>query len=84
MRFYRFSWDELCNTPIRVFWLLHKNMERARAGDSLRLFEVIRLQSADKEACEDFLEKQRILIGSIVTENFDYRDEKGIKMLKGL
>ncbi|TJR02106.1 hypothetical protein C9Z48_25445 (plasmid) [Escherichia coli] len=60
---------ELLNTPLTMFWMLSRNIDRLRAEEDVRNLQVARASQADGEAVKAFMEGLQLRIGRpVVTD----------------
>ena len=83
MHFYGWSWQEIVQTPLKLFWTLMKQMHRLKAAENLRWFAVLSMSSGGSEQDRrEFIEAQKRNVG--VTHMSEHRDEEGINQLKNM
>ena len=69
---------ELLGVPLTMFWMLSRNIDRLKAEDDLRVFQVSRLSQAGAEDATAFMEGLQYRIGRpVVTDKvYDPRKDK--------
>lgn len=80
------TYAELRKTPIRVFWTLNEQIERIRAEEDLRHFQVVNRANAGEDA-KEYVDRLRSNLSNVfVVEDVvsNERDETGIQQLKML
>lgn len=89
LRHYAMSVPELLALPAKTFWMLHKNVDRLLAEDSLRLVE-IGISSQSGEMAQKLGTALRKQMGTVVeideaaaAMNMPF-DREGLNKLKGL
>jgi hypothetical protein len=88
MNFYSIGYFELGNIPIRSFWLLHKNIDRIKAGDDIRTAIIIS-RSMTGSGLEELFDDLRDQTGKIVIYKSEPSleetyDKEGLEELKAL
>jgi len=83
MHFYKWSWEQIMHTPLRLFWTLMKQMHRIKAGENLRWYSILAMsQHGSEDDRRNFIASQTTNIG--VTHVSEDRDEEGIAKLKNM
>ncbi|WPH68484.1 hypothetical protein [Stenotrophomonas phage BUCTxx99] len=82
MHFYGWNWQQIMQTPIKLFWTLLKQMYRLQAQEALRWIRILSVPNLTEDARKSFIDEQVKALGTI--QVMDERDEDGINKLKNL
>lgn len=83
MHFYGWTWDQIVNTPIKLFWFLLKSMYRLQAAESLRWLNLLSMPNVTQDSRKSFVDEQLKTLGTIQIAE-PVRDEEGFNKLKTL
>lgn len=85
MRFYRWTWDQIMNLPLKAFWTCLKGKRRIQAQDNLQQLRLNRasLAEAEKKDVDGYIDDQLKILGTVVVEKA-VRDPDALAKLKQL
>lgn len=82
MRFYGLSYREVMDTPIRVFWIMSRNVSRIQAEEELRMLPLhTAVASSDPKAVKNLRDMLTAEIGTVVVRE-EKLDREGLNRLK--
>lgn len=83
MHFYRYNWEQIMDTPLKLFWFLLKSMYRLQASEALRWLHLLSMPNVTPDARKSFVDEQLRTLGTVQIAN-EVRDEEGFNKLKNL